>query len=251
MANRRMARLAALACATALTTIGCAKLLPSGSQSGGQFSSWEDALAAFDAVEVGTTGPDDLVELGFDPNRDGISVHAYPAIGGYFLPHRGATLAMHDPAVAACLQAQERCRVWKIESVRNKGKRESNLLLDMLRFHRKKHIQGYVFTAIVLVQDDEVTYKLHQGTPRYALLEEEVRPLGFLQRGPVVRVIPLDATKILLGAAPDTESSDDDETVRFGSSSTALETDDRRRLRGIGVSDDLGHDTLFEVEFED
>ncbi len=172
-------------------TLGCQYLLPSGEASGSQFKSFEAARDAFESVVPGETTVEELTELGIDPRQRGVQIRPYVDVARFFLPHAGASLDLHDPAVGACVRAGRRCDVWFVSADRSKGKRVSNIILDVLEFHRKSDIRGFLFQGLVLVVDEVATYRIYGGRPHLRYVDQRVQPLGFLQEGPKVKVMPL------------------------------------------------------------
>ncbi len=201
----RFALLVGMACVAG----GCAFLNPTEDSLETRFKSFEAAQTAFEAIEHGKTGTDELVELGIDPGNLGTQILPYTGIVGYFLVHQGVRADLMDPAVVECFRVRQECQIWYVNASRDKGRRTTAWLLDTLRFHRRKVRSGYWFEGIVFVQNDVATYSLYRGRPNYRAVEELIRPLGPLQSGPHVEVDPLDGTPrlILIGDVDEEDNS--------------------------------------------
>ena len=63
----------------------------------------------------------------------------------------------------------------------NRHKRYGNLPLDILGFQKKTRVTGWKFSALLIVQNDIVTYKLASGEPNVDRVEKKIKPLGPFQ----------------------------------------------------------------------
>lgn len=160
---------------------GCSSLLPTTTRSDSPFKSFEAAREAFDAVEVGKTGADELVALGIDPERQGVTLVSGPQLIPFLLPNDAATAELHGASVRTCAEARTRCEGWLVDVERERSKRLGAWLLDVLRFRRVKAEGGFTFTGVLLLLDDRVQYKIWSGVPNRAVISTRVRPLGPLQ----------------------------------------------------------------------
>jgi len=191
--------------ATLATSLGCQFLLPTEDVQESAFKRFDAAQQAFDAVIPGETTSSELRELGIDPTLQGVSILPYNAVARYFVPHKGVGADFLDPAVLRCIATRERCWVWLIEATRDKGTRDTWVVLDWLGIHVRKRRQGFSFEGMVLVQDDVASFVLYRGRPRYRATEERIRPLGPLQSGPNVKIQPLSSEprSMILGGGKD------------------------------------------------
>ncbi len=64
---------------------------------------------------------------------------------------------------------------------RLRAKRVGKFWPDFLNFRRKTESTGWRFNALLVLVNDQVTYKLWSGTPRIEVYKEDRNPLGPLQ----------------------------------------------------------------------
>ncbi|UCE30201.1 MAG: hypothetical protein JSW68_08850 [Burkholderiales bacterium] len=169
--------------AVCLVLAGCEALLPS-SQSATErrWKSFDEALASFDSVEVGTTRAAELDALGFNPFSNPNAVvlnHADLLVR--FAVVGGNENEFLDPAVRTCLALRQRCRAFELDHRDIRRQRVGSFWLDFLNFRRNTDITGWRFKALLVIQDELVVYKLWSGQPDIRELERVHNPLGPLQ----------------------------------------------------------------------
>jgi hypothetical protein len=168
---------------TALALHGCGGLLPRSHQSVNvNWSNFDEAKSAFDRIEPNATTVADLKALGFDPyTSPNATILTYLDVIKYFMPNQSIRLEDLDPAVRACISAREACRGFRVSAGEKHSKRHGNVLLDLLNFRRRATHSGWQFTALLLAQDDRITYKLWGGQPTLDGQTDRLNPLGPLQ----------------------------------------------------------------------
>lgn len=174
-------RLPIISLLIAVTTLiaGCGGLLPSSKEE--TISAWDkfdQAKAAYDKITPGTTRAE-LKELGFDvANSPNIEVLNYLDVASKVQAIPAEEL---DPGLRACLQSRDQCQAYVYDLRRLRGKRVGKFWPDFLNFRRKTDNTGWRFNALLVLVNDQVTYKLWSGTPNIEIYKEERNPLGPLQ----------------------------------------------------------------------
>jgi len=166
--------------AAAMTLLpGCSSLLPSSREE--TISSWHEfdqAKAAYDKIVPGNTRAE-LKALGFDVvNSPNIEVLNYLDLAAKM---QSIPMAELDPGLQECLRSRDKCQAYAFGLRRLKGKRVGNFWADFLNFRRKADSSGWQFNALLVLINDQVTYKLWSGIPRVETFKEEHNPLGPLQ----------------------------------------------------------------------
>jgi len=169
--------------ALVLFTTGCRSLFPvEDNRPQNAWQSYEQALAAFDKIRPHQTTVSDLRTLGFDPtNSPNVKVLTYLDVISQFLPNQSVTKADLPPDVRYCLEARDGCRGFELIIESTNRKRYGNLPMDVLGFKKKTRVTGWNFRALLIVQNDIVTYKLASGEPNVDRLEKKTKPLGPFQ----------------------------------------------------------------------
>ncbi len=146
------------------------------------WATFEEAKAAYDAIVPSQTTTKELLEIGYDPfSAENVRVLSYLGVVARFLPQGTLTLEDLDPDLRTCLAAREDC--WAIEvapEVIDK-RREGALLVDMLGFRRETVTTGWRFSAVVVLENDIVRYKIWDGAPSIEETTVTKKPLGPLQ----------------------------------------------------------------------
>ncbi len=168
-------------CVTLLS--GCGGLLPRSHQSVNvSWSNFAEAKAAFDRIEPNATTVADLAALGFDPyTSPNTTILTYLDLIKYFMPNPSLRLEDLDPAVRDCISARDACRGFRISAGEKHSKRHGNVVADLFNFRRRATQSGWQFTALLLAQDDRITYKLWGGQPNLDGETDRRNPLGPLQ----------------------------------------------------------------------
>lgn len=162
---------------------GCSAMLPVGRTT--VESTWEtfdQAKAAFDRIIPYQTSRADLAALNFDPFKTpNIEILTYIDIVQHFMPNTSIRIEEMDKGVQECIRAGERCQAYEIKLRKLHSERYGSVFLDLFRFKRQTHQTGWYFTALVVMVDEVVVYKLWSGKPQ---IDEDLyrkNPLGPLQ----------------------------------------------------------------------
>lgn len=162
---------------------GCGGLLPRSHQSVNvTWSNFGEAKAAFDRIEPNTTTVADLTALGFDPyTSPNTTILTYLDLIKYFMPNPSIRLEDLDPAVRDCISARDACRGFRITAGKKRSKRHGNVFAGLFNFRRRATQTGWQFTALLLAQNERITYKLWGGQPKLDSETDRRNPLGPLQ----------------------------------------------------------------------
>jgi hypothetical protein len=164
-------------------TTGCRVLFPDeDNRPQNSWTTYEQAQSAFDRILPHQTTVTDLRKMGFDPtNSPNMKVLTYLDVIGRFLPNQSITKGDLPPDVRYCLEAKDGCRGFELVIDSNRHKRYGNLPLDILGFKKKTRVTGWSFRALLIVQNDIITYKLASGEPNIDRIEKKTKPLGPFQ----------------------------------------------------------------------
>ena len=161
-------------------------MLPSSKEtsgaSGGGWQSYQDAEATFERIVPGRTTSAELRELKLDPTLNpSVTLLHRAEVMQRFIPNRLITLDDLDAGVRECIEAREHCRVFEVNHVSTQQKRTGNAALDVMRVYRETHTAGWRFSALLLVKDGVVVYKLTGGQPQIHQVEAKRDNLAPLQ----------------------------------------------------------------------
>ena len=146
------------------------------------WSSFDEAKAAYDQIDPGNTTIGELKTLGYDPHSTpNITILSYLDIIQRFMPNDSIKLDDLEPGVRACISARSACYGYHVHPQQLHGQRVGNVLADVFNFRRHTIRTGWTFSAIVLLKDDRVLYKIWSGEPNIASREDKHNPLGPLQ----------------------------------------------------------------------
>lgn len=177
----------ALLCALvlALPVAGCAGgngLLPAeNDQAAMRFASYDEVVDAFEQIVPGTTRAEDLAHIGFDPLTANVEVLSYLGIEERFMPNDSFRFDRLDPAVQACILAENGCTGYVFRPEHSVTKRIGNTTLDLLGFERVTRSEHWSAEIVLLVQNGIVVHKVFSGHPRAEKVDDKVQPLGPLQ----------------------------------------------------------------------
>jgi hypothetical protein len=163
--------------------VACGGMLPTSQETAkSPWNSFEEAKVAYDSIVPSQTTAKELQDIGYDPfGAENVRVLSYLDVVARFMPQGTLTLEDLDPDLRACLAAREAC--WAIEvapKVIDK-RREGALVVDMLGFRRETITTGWQFSAVVVLEDDIVRYKIWDGAPSIEETTVTKKPLGPLQ----------------------------------------------------------------------
>lgn len=167
-----------------LLLAGCSSLLPKGQQETvSPWKSFDEAKAAFDSIELGSSDRDSVHKLGFDPGvTPNVQILNYSQIAHAVLPGDRLIPNGEVPtAIRTCVMAQERCIGYLLEESRIKRNRVGNFWGDFLNFHRETVTTGWRFNALVVLVDNQVVFKQWSGQPAIREVGVSRNPLGPFQ----------------------------------------------------------------------
>lgn len=166
-----------------LNTYGCSSMLPvAKSDIDSPWETFEQAKTAFDKIIPYETTREQLESLYFDPFKTpNIEILTYLDIIQRFMPNSSITKEDIDEGLQACIAAKNNCQGYEVTLYKIKSQRYGSVFLDLLRFKRKAHQTGWKFSALVVVRNNVVVYKLWGGKPKIDEYLYRKNPLGPLQ----------------------------------------------------------------------
>lgn len=166
-----------------LALSGCSAMLPSAkSEDESVWDHFNQVKDSYDRITPFATTQEELFALGFNPyTTANIKILNYLDIIEKFMPNTNITKDDLDVGLRGCIEAKNVCMAYEIKLRHMESQRKGNVVLDMLRFKREARQTGWQFSALIVLVDDLVVYKVWDGTP---LIDGEVtkkNPLGPLQ----------------------------------------------------------------------
>ncbi|MDD1633472.1 MAG: hypothetical protein LUP91_14860, partial [Methylococcaceae bacterium] len=86
-----------------------------------------------------------------------------------------------DDGVKECIAARTGCIGYEVDHRMIKRKRIGSFWLDFLNFKRDTDVTGWRFSAVLLLKDNVVIYKITGGQPKIHDTDLTRNPLGPLQ----------------------------------------------------------------------
>jgi hypothetical protein len=166
---------------------GCAslngdKLLPSTETKVKGFSSYEEAISAYQMIYEGQTRVTELPSIGFDPETSpNVTVLRYTDVVSIFLSNPSLTKNDIPKGILDCLEAQAGCIAYRFKMENIHKERYGNFVVDTLNFRKRTHTSGWTFEILIVVVDNIVVYALHNGSKHIDKSEIKRNPLGPLQ----------------------------------------------------------------------
>jgi hypothetical protein len=146
------------------------------------WDTFDAARASYDRIEPFATTDADLRGLGLDPYRDpNIAILNAMDLLRKVLGSGTLPLSALDAPLRDCLADGSHCRAYQVEVKHIERKREGSFWLDFLTFRRTTRVTGWEFSALIVLKDDLVVYKLWSGQPTIREVEQSTKPLGPLQ----------------------------------------------------------------------
>ncbi len=163
--------------------VGCSALLPHGEEeTAGRWKQFDDVMQAYEKVEPFVSSKEDLAELGFSPDEQpNVKILNHIEVLDKLIPDGMSQGAELPKGIQTCMKAGERCSAYEYSQQRLNIRRYGSFLADFLNFKRKTETTGWMFTALFVLTDDEVVYKIWSGTPEISKYKESINPLGPLQ----------------------------------------------------------------------
>ena len=176
----KMRMLSSIVLLLACILAGCVSLLPKEKRvTKTQWSNFDTAKAAFEAVTPRSTSVTQLKKLGFDVySSPNVRIMNYLDIAAATLPLKNGNIS---EGFLACFKAQSKCQAFEFEPQTIDSRRYGNFWLDIFNFRRKSRETGWRFKALFVVVDNVVVEKLWSGNPLIYVDMDRVNPLGPLQ----------------------------------------------------------------------
>lgn len=185
LASRALAAMAwRTGCAAVLLALSaCQSLLPTARQTtDGPWRSYDEAVAAIEAMVPYQTTAADLLAAGIDPaTTPSITNLTYSDLLTRFSPGAALRPEELDPGLRDCFAAGKRCRGMLVVASQVRHRRIGNFWADAFNFRRQTDITGWRFNAVVIVVDDRVVFTVHGGQPTVRDHQVTRNPLGPLQ----------------------------------------------------------------------
>lgn len=161
----------------------CSGPLPQTSDvAGSPWQSFDEAKAAYESIVPLETTAEDLKAIGYDPSTSpNVRVLSYLEVIQRFMPKDAIHVEDLDTALRSCIEAGTACWGYEVTPKLIHEERRGNVLLDVFGFKRTTVTTGWRFTAVVVLKDDLVHYKVWEGTPNIQEEKTATRPLGPLQ----------------------------------------------------------------------
>lgn len=145
------------------------------------WESFDAAKKAYEQILPYETAEADLERLGFSPYvQPNVRILNHADIARHFLQGSVAD-SMLPPALRDCFARYAACYGYEITQRCTAGKRYGSFLADFMNFRRKTETHGWEFSALIVLIDGQVVYKLWSGVPEIHEKHEETNPLGPLQ----------------------------------------------------------------------
>jgi len=152
--------------------------LPSADFEEETITSWDQfdqAKAAYDKITPGNSRAE-LKELGFDVvSSPNVEVLNYLEVAAKV---QAIPLGELDAGLQQCLRSHHDCQAYVFDLRKLKAKRVGNFWADFFNFKRKTDSAGWRFKALLVMVNDQLTYKLWSGTPVIDVYKEQKNPLG-------------------------------------------------------------------------
>lgn len=178
---RRMWR--TLALVALLSLAACQSLLPTARETtDGPWESYQDAVAAIEALVPYRTTTADLRAAGIDPETTpSITNLTYSDLIARFSPGAAVRPEDLDRGLRDCFMAGKRCRGMLVAASKIRHRRVGSFWADAFNFRRQTDISGWRFNATVIVVDEVVVFAVHGGQPTVQDRRVARNPLGPLQ----------------------------------------------------------------------
>ena len=161
---------------------GCTTALPvSENVSRSPWKTFESCKDDYNKIVPFETTTKDLKELGFDPfTTPNIKILNHLDIMERF--HYDPDHKREFPkGILGCIKAQEKCHAYDITVNHTFNKRTGPFISDYFNFERTSVSSGWIFKALVIVEEDLVVFKLWSGTPQVNKSAIKTNPLGPMQ----------------------------------------------------------------------
>ncbi|PCH85225.1 MAG: hypothetical protein COB26_08880 [Piscirickettsiaceae bacterium] len=168
---------------SALLLSACGSPLPRSEEvTKSPWTSFDQAMAAYDKVILNKTTVKQLRQLGFDPySTPNVKILSYLDVIQKFMPTNSVKLEQLPSSVRRCLAKQETCIAYEAHPGIIKRKRVGSVFNDLLGFKRKTIETGWRFDALIVLDNGVAVYKVWSGIPIIDSEKSRKNPLGPLQ----------------------------------------------------------------------
>jgi len=176
-------RVLVLVIMSALLLSACGSPLPRSEEvTKSPWTSFDQAMAAYDKVILNKTTVKQLRQLGFDPySTPNVKILSYLDVIQKFMPTNSVKLEQLPSSVRRCLAKQETCIAYEAHPGIIKRKRVGSVFNDLLGFKRKTIETGWRFDALIVLDNGVAVYKVWSGIPIIDSEKSRKNPLGPLQ----------------------------------------------------------------------
>ena len=151
------------------------------------WDSFTQAKEAFDKIAPYQTRTENLQSLNFAPFQNpNVEIVTYLALINRFMPSTSFRKEDLPEGIQDCIEHDNLCYGYELNISQVQSKRYGNVFLDLFKFKRKTHKTGWEFSALIVIKDDLVVYKLWSGKPQIDELTSNKNPLGPLQESETV-----------------------------------------------------------------
>ncbi|MEA3554827.1 MAG: hypothetical protein U9R39_10580 [Campylobacterota bacterium] len=162
---------------------GCSNLLPSAEKTSvSHWGSYDDIFKSYTQVKEYKTTKAELHKLGFNPfSTPNIKILNHLDIKKKFLITSSIKMKDLDNGVQECIKSKNQCIAYEAIIKYTKRKRYGSVMLDLFNFRKNTRETGWIFSALVIINNDMVVYKLSNSKPKIDSKERKKNPLGPFQ----------------------------------------------------------------------
>lgn len=151
------------------------------------WESFDQAKQTFDKVIPYQTNARDLQSLNLAPfHNPNVDIINYLFIVNRFMPSSSFRKEDLPKGIQDCIDNNNQCYGYELKISQIQSKRYGNVLLDLLKFKRQTNKTGWEFSALIVIKNDLVVYKLWSGKPQINEFSCSKNPLGPLQESDTV-----------------------------------------------------------------
>lgn len=163
--------------------LGACTVLPHGvTRVKSKWSSFDQAMKAYEQVKPYSTQMDQLSELGFAPgSQPNVRILHRAEIVERLIKVPENFRENLPKGLCDCLEKGDACIAYELKIRSTNKKRYGNPIVDLLNFKRKVETSGWEFNSVIVLIDDQVVYKAWSGTPDIQEYSDTTNPLGPLQ----------------------------------------------------------------------
>jgi len=166
----------------ALALTGCSVLPHGENKVISKWSSFDEAMEAYEEIVPYLTTLEELEPLGFSPgSQPNVRILNHAEIIDRLVAVQDGAMDGLPQGLCDCLALGDECYGHEIKLRVTNDKRYGNVFADLLNFKRKVETRGWEFNALIVIIADVVVYKTWSGTPEILEYSDTTNPLGPLQ----------------------------------------------------------------------